>query len=119
MIDYVDPIPPLIALFKAGEFKVYGNTFPTNMSSTETALLVRVMGGTDYHRIQLLTRSTSDISAMYELIEASNFLIQNVSRIQGLRATWAERESNPIHSTDQDTGRPEAWCYMRVESLEA
>lgn len=119
MIDFKDPLPPVLALLEAAEFNVYGNAFPANMPPEETALLVKPMGGRGFHRLQFLARSTSDISAMYELIEALNFFERNAGNMTGLRGTWAERESNPVHSVDADTKRPEAWAYVRLEALES
>lgn len=117
MIEYVDPIPPVRQMLDFHyEEKVYGNTFPSNV--TLPAILVRNTGGNGYTRLQLLVRDNSDIAAMTLLIDVMNTLQRNADRIN-LRGVWIERESNPIHAEDEDTGKPEAWCYMRMEHLEA
>ncbi|MED0739020.1 hypothetical protein [Aneurinibacillus thermoaerophilus] len=56
---------------------------------------------------------------MQGLIQAMNTLTRAAGQIQGLRVQWCEPESNPILTTDTDTGKPEAWCYMRLEHIEA
>lgn len=117
MIDYVDPIPPVrkfLSTFMSE--RVYGNIFPS--TTTLPAVLVRNMGGTDYTRLQLLVRATDDIAAMQTLIRAMNFLERNGSAISGLRVLWIERETAPISSVDQDSNKPEAWAYVRLEHLE-
>lgn len=117
MIDYVDPIPAVVRVLNAVfQERVYGNTFPD--SPAMPSILVRSTGGTDYTRLQLLTRGTTDMEAMGLLIRATNELMRNSSNI-GLQGVWIERESNPISAVDEDTGRPEAWCYLRMEHLEA
>jgi hypothetical protein len=118
MIDYKDPVAPIIRLLKPliDPVRVYGNTFPSN--TILPALLVKTAGGYGYTRIQIIARDNSDIQAMSNCIEASNILIRNAANIQGLRTFWAERETNPIASVDDDTGKQEAWCYIRLEHLE-
>jgi hypothetical protein len=117
-MEYVDPIPPIIRFMKPYlPYRIYGNRFASNPELP--SLLVRSMGGTDYYRIQLVCRSDSDISAMSGLIQAMNLLERDAQYIQGLRVLWAERESNPIHDIDSDTGKPEAWCYIRLEAMES
>lgn len=118
MIDYVDPIPPVRKLLDdLMDERVYGNTFPTSVSLP--AILVRNAGGIDYTRVQLLARANDDIQAMKSLISAMNLLERNASSIINLRGVWVERESNPLPDKDPDTGKPEAWCYMRMDHLEA
>lgn len=118
MIDYVDPIPPVIRVLKPFfSVRIYGNQFPSSVSLP--AILIRNAGGNDYTRLQLLVRGNSDIEVMQLLIEAMNTLQRNAAYIQGLSGVWIERESNPLPDTDEDTGKPEAWCYMRMEHLEA
>ncbi|MED4284338.1 hypothetical protein P4679_20665 [Priestia megaterium] len=56
---------------------------------------------------------------MSKLINCVNLLEAQSASIQGLRVEWCEREGNPIPSRDEDTDKPEAWCYMRLEHLEA
>ena len=117
MIDYVDPIPPVVKLLSSlFDEKVYGNTMPNNPALP--CILVRNMGGTDYTRLQLLVRGRSDIEAMVLCINAMNDLRRFASRIQ-LRGVWIEKETNPISDIDEDTKRPEAWCYLRMEHLES
>lgn len=119
MIEYVDPIPPVLRmlspLFK-DRARVYGNTFPTSFSLP--AILLRNAGGDEYTRLQVLVRGNSDIEVMRLLIDVMNTLERNASSID-LRGVWIEKESNPLPDRDEDTGKPEAWCYMRMEHLEA
>lgn len=118
MIEYKDPVPPVRSLLDAlMDERVYGNTFPT--SPVLPALLVRNAGGNEYTRIQLLARANDDITAMQVLIRAMNLFEANGQAVQGLRVLWVEKESNPIPDRDDDTGKFEAWCYMRMEHLEA
>lgn len=117
-MDYVDPIPPVINLLKNGlDVRVYGNRFPAN--AEVPSVLVRTAGGTDYTRLQVIARANSDFEAMDNLIRATNYLSNNAAHIQGIKVFWLERESNPIHDVDEDSGKPEAWGYMRLEHLEA
>jgi len=120
MIDYKDPIPPVIRLLTPafeGRFSIYGNRFPDHVGSP--AVLIRTVGGTDYYRLQLLARAESDITAMETLIDVMNYLERYGNNVDGIQTLWCERESNPIPDTDEDTGKPQAWCYMRLESMEA
>lgn len=119
MIEYVDPVPPVVQFLSAriSTMKVYGNTFP--QSPVLPALLVRSAGGNGYTRLQLICRASRDYEAMQGLIQAMNTLTRAAGQIQGLRVQWCEPESNPILTTDTDTGKPEAWCYMRLEHIEA
>lgn len=118
MIDYVDPIPPVRRLLDSYmEERVYGNQFPS--SPVLPAVLVRNTGGNDYTRIQLLVRADDDIQAMSILIKAMNTLERYTAHITGIRVIWIEKESNPLPDRDEDTGKPEAWAYMRMEHLEA
>lgn len=117
-MEYVDPIPPIIRFMKPYlPYRVYGNRFSTDIKLP--SLLVRSMGGTDGYRIQLICRADTDISAMSGLVQAMNLLESDAQYIQGLRVLWAERESNPIHDIDNDTRKPEAWCYIRLEAMES
>lgn len=117
MIDYVDPIPPILRFYSALlDAPVEGNTFS---SSSVPALLVRNAGGNGFTRVQLIYRAEKDYEAMGGLIHAMNLLERNAAIIEGLRVSWCEREANPIPSVDDDTGKPEAWCYMRLEHLES
>lgn len=117
MIEYVDPIPPVVKLLnKLFDERVYGNTMPENPALP--CILVRNMGGSDSTRLQLLVRGRSDIEAMALLIRAMNNLIRFASRVE-LRGVWIEKESSPIMAIDEDTKRPEAWAYLRMEHLES
>jgi hypothetical protein len=119
MIRYVDPVPPAIRLLKAhfdSRLRIYGNTFPSNIALP--ALLVKQAGGTDYYRLQLLSRANDDITAMTFLIEAMNYLLMYGQFMTGIRVKWVSRESNPIPSVDTDSGKPEAWCYLNIEAME-
>jgi hypothetical protein len=117
MIDYKDPIPPLFQFLDARvDVHVYGNQW---INPTLPALLVKNAGGNGYTRVQLLARSETDYEAMSVLIQAMNLLERYASSISGLQVVWCEKESNPIPSQDVDTGKAEAWCYMRLEHLEA
>lgn len=118
MIYYVDPVPPLINLLKPSiQARVYGNTIPA--SAPLPCVLIKNAGGSDYTRIQLLARAATDIEAMKFLILSMNILIQNAAYIRGLRVFDIQKEINPINSIDEDTGKPEAWCYLRMEHLES
>lgn len=117
MINYIDPIPPIVRLLDSLFVeRVYGNRIPA--AAAIPCILVKNAGGSDYTRLLLLTRTDSDISAMVLLIEAMNDLIRNAANVQGLRVIDISKEVNPISSIDQDTGKPEAWCYLRLEHLE-
>lgn len=118
MIDYVDPIPSVVQLLNAyfNDFNIYGNSFPPNISLP--SILVKSAGGNDYIRLMILVRSRTDITAMSTLIDVMNYLERYGQHMQGIRVKWVEREQNPVPQTDQDSGLPEAWCYMRVEALE-
>jgi hypothetical protein len=116
-MEYVDPIPPVRSyLDKYMPMRVYGNRF--SLTPELPSLLVRSMGGTEAYRIQLVCRSDSDISAMNGLVQAMNMLVREAQYIEGLNVLWAEIEANPIHDIDPDTQKPEAWCYIRLESME-
>lgn len=120
MIKYVDPIPPILRLLSANfskRFTIYGNTFPNTVRLP--ALLVRTAGGNNVYRVQLLSRANDDITAMSNLIDAMNYLEQYGQHMTGIRVQWVSRESNPIPSVDTDSGKPEAWCYINIEALEA
>ncbi|MGG1571597.1 hypothetical protein [Fictibacillus sp. NRS-1165] len=118
MIGYKDPIPPVRKLLDDYmEPRIYGNTFPT--TTTLPAVLVKSAGGVNFSRIQLVARATNDLDAMQLCIQCMNLLLQRFDEIRGLRVIWMEAESNPIPSFDDDTGRPEAWCYLRMENIEA
>lgn len=116
MIEYVDPIPPVVRLLNnLIDESVYGNTMPDNPRLP--CILIRNAGGSDYTRLQMLTRGKSDIEAMNLLIRGINELIRNASFV-GLRGVWIDMETNPISAVDEDTGRPEAWAYLRMDHIE-
>ncbi|MEP9408568.1 hypothetical protein ABKP09_19815 [Peribacillus frigoritolerans] len=117
-MDYIDTIPSVIKLLKTLlNVRVYGNRFPANPELP--SLMVRSAGGTDYTRLQLIARSNSDSEAMSLVINALNRLETNAAFLSGIRVVWAERESIPVPDMDEDTGKPEAWGYIRLEHLEA
>lgn len=119
MINYMDPIPPLIQALKpfVEPARVYGNTIPA--SATLPCVLIKNAGGTDYTRLMLLARANSDIEAMRLCIKGMNTLVRNAAYIRTLRVLDISKEVNPISSVDADTGKPEAWCYLRMEHLES
>lgn len=120
MINYVDPIPPIIRLLNKpfqNRLTIYGNTFPLS-NIRLPAVLVKTAGGSGSYRIQLLSRANDDITAMKNLIDVMNFFERNGQNMTGIRVKWVGRESNPIPSVDTDSGKPEAWCYMTVEAME-
>ncbi|MBH8599072.1 MULTISPECIES: hypothetical protein [unclassified Thermoactinomyces] len=117
MIQYVDPIPPIVTFLsvRLNRISVYGNIAKNPVLP---ALIVKSAGGAGFSRIQLLARAEKDFEAMELLIQTMMLLEQYANQIQGIRVTWCGRESNPFPSVDQDTGTPEAWCYMRLEHVE-
>lgn len=119
MIDYVDPIPPITRFFNLffEDIRVYGNTFPKNV--TIPCLLVRPAGGTNYSRIQLIARSQRDYEAMDILVRAMNYMERSAQAVKDLDVLWCSKESHPIPDVDSDSGAAEAWCYMRLEHMEA
>lgn len=118
MVAYLDPVPAVVRFFadRMPDVNIYGNRFPESVGLP--ALLVKAAGGTDYSRIQLLYRAGTDYDAMQGVISAMNMLTHGAAGIRALRGAWAEPESKPIPDQD-DTGKPEAWCYMRLEHFEA
>lgn len=119
MIDYLDPIPPIVQFFadRMPDVNVFGNRFPVSVALP--ALLVKGAGGTDYSRIQLLYRAGTDFDAMQGVISAMNMLERSAAGIRALRGAWCQPETKPIPDVDGDTGKPEAWTYMRFEHFEA
>jgi hypothetical protein len=118
MIDYIDVIPPLVQFLRARlGFDIYGNTFPNSFSLP--ALVVKNAGGTDFTRLQLLARAGKDHEAMQVLIDSINLLERYANQIKGIRVIWCVRETNPVPSIDPDNNVAQAWCYMRLEHLEA
>lgn len=117
-MKYIDPIPAVVRFLNdVMGVRVYGNSFP-NMP-TLPALLVRTTGGINYTRLQILARADDDISAMSICIRALNFLERNPSYLHGITLKYIQREQNPIHARDEDTGKPESWCYVLLHHLEA
>jgi len=118
MIDYVDPVPPVVRFLSTylPDIQIHGNQFS---NPTYPALLVKNTGGIDYTRIQLRCRAQKDYEAMNGLIHAMNTLTRYAANISGLRVMWCGKETNPIPSEDADSNMQEAWCYMRLEHLEA
>lgn len=119
MIDYVDPIPSITKFLNIymDDVRVYGNTFPTDTSIP--SVLVRTAGGTNYTRIQLIARARQDYQAMDLLIKTMNRMERSAQAIKDINVLWCSKESLPIPDVDQDSGAAEAWCYMRLEHLEA
>lgn len=117
MIDYVDPIVPLVKfLTPMYTERIYGNTIPSNAELP--VILLRNAGGSDYTRLQVLVRGRSDIEAMHLCIDVMNTLIRHGQSID-LRGAWIQKEVSPISSVDQDTNRPESWGYLRIDHIEA
>ncbi|WP_153465129.1 hypothetical protein [Sediminibacillus terrae] len=117
MIDYVSPIPAAVQLLDVRmEIPVIGNSFPREQ--TYPAVLLRAAGGTGYSRIQVISRAESDIDAELNMAKAINLLERYAYLMEGIRVISCIRDSNPIPSIDDDTGKPEFWCYMRLEHLE-
>ena len=117
-MEYIDTIPSVVKFLKnlVGT-RVYGNRFPANAELP--SLMVRSAGGTDFTRLQLIARANSDSEAMSLVIKAINQLETNASYLTDIRVLWIERESVPVPDMDDDTGKPEAWGYLRLEHLEA
>ncbi|USK72716.1 hypothetical protein [Peribacillus asahii] len=89
-MEYIDPIPHVVALLKNAGITVYGNAFQPN--PVLPAVLVRVAGGTGYTRLQLISRAEADYEAMANLITAMNYLERNAQFIQGIRVLWIEKK---------------------------
>ncbi|MCQ2010546.1 hypothetical protein NOM01_11015 [Sporolactobacillus sp. STSJ-5] len=119
MIDYVDPIPPVLKFFKTyiPNVPVYGNEIPTG--ATLPVLMIKNAGGSDYTRLQLLVRAVSSSQATQALIRAMNMIERYAGNIQGLDVMWCQHETAPMPDIDDDTGKPESWCYMRLDNCEA
>jgi len=119
VVVYKDPIPFIYAFLDAkfgDRLTFYGNTFPSQIRLP--SIIIRTTGGIDAYRIQLLSRANDDITAMNSLVDVMNYLVGYGQWIPGIRVKWVQRESLPIPSVDQDSGKPEAWCYIRLEALE-
>ncbi|MBX6333715.1 hypothetical protein IRY61_00025 [Candidatus Saccharibacteria bacterium] len=119
MIDYVDPVPPVLKFFGLymPDVPSYGISIPA--TAKLPVLLVRNAGGSDYTRLQLLARADSPAQATQVLIRAMNTLERYAGNINGLGVTWCQHESSPIADTDEDTNKSESWCYMALYNLEA
>lgn len=119
MIDYVDPIPPVLNFFKVymPDIKFYGNTIPVGV--TLPVVAIKNAGGSNYTRLQLLARADSVVQATQVLIRAMNTLERCAGNIQGLDVTWCQHETAPLPDMDDDTGKPESWCYMKLDNIEA
>ncbi|SEA53887.1 hypothetical protein SAMN05421743_105219 [Thalassobacillus cyri] len=118
MIEYVSPIPAAVQLLERRmEAPVIGNRFPAGQ--IYPALLIRAAGGTDYSRLQILSRAGDDITAELNIVKAINMLERYAYQLDPIRVESCIRESNPIPTIDEDTGKPEFWCYMRLNHLEA
>lgn len=117
MIQYIDVIPPIINfLSNRMDTNVYGNRFPADVQIP--ALLVRSVGGKGFTRLQLIYRAEKDFEALEGCIQAANILEAQAGQIDGIRVLWCEKDTAPISDMDND-GKQEAWCYMRLEHLEA
>ncbi|MFI8709943.1 hypothetical protein ACIGHG_23525 [Bacillus sp. NPDC077411] len=118
MIDYIDPIPHVVRFFKIFGVTCYGNSFPINVKYP--CICVKSAGGRGFTRLQVTSRSEKDdIEAMQVLINAINILERHTSSITGLKVQWCEKEGTPTPSFDTEANKPQAWCYMRLEHLEA
>lgn len=119
MIDYVDPVPPVIRFFKlyVPDIKPYGTTIPA--TATLPCLLIKNAGGNGYTRLQLLVRADTDAQAMSGLIRSMNAIERYAANIDTLSVEWCEKDSGPFPDVDMDTSKPEAWCYMKLKHLEA
>lgn len=116
-MKYVDVIPPLIKLIKNFfDFRIYGNMFPPD--AVLPSVMIRTAGGNGYTRLQIIARAHTAQEAMNNLIAFMNQL-ESLSSIPGVQTIWIEREQNPMPDMDEDTQKPEAWVYMRLEHLEA
>lgn len=119
MIDYVDPIPPVIQFYQSRvDVNVQGNML---MPETPLPVLLVKNAGSNGRstRLQLLARSDNDIEAMQTLIHAMNLLERDCRLIQGLQIEDCHRDSGPFPDTDDDSKKPEAWCYMLLYHLES
>ncbi|MDA4083847.1 hypothetical protein [Bacillus cereus] len=118
MINYIDPIPHIVHFFKIFDVTCYGNTFPKN--AKYPSICVKIAGGKGFTRLQVTSRSEKDdIEAMNVLINAINILECHTASIRGIQVQWCEKEGNPTSLFDTEANKPQAWCYMRLEHLEA
>ncbi len=129
MIDYVDPVPPIMKLLRnqmaadvASGVKIVGGMFGGDEKGP--ALSIKPAGGASsvpepYSRIQLLARSDSDSKSLALVIKACNALERYYDLIEGLRVKTIRVETRPIDTRDGDTNLPESWCYVIVEHMEA
>lgn len=59
-----------------------------------------------------------DIQAIELLINVGNFLKMNQEAIEGVTMKSIAFQTTPIPDYDEDTEKPGAWCYMRIDYLE-
>ncbi|WP_248499324.1 hypothetical protein [Staphylococcus aureus] len=129
MIDYIDPVPPVLKFLKlymaaevAGGVTIVGGMFEADERGP--ALSVKLAGGAPdigepYSRIQFLARSDSDVQSLNLVIKACNTIARYFDHIQGLRVKSVRIETRPIDTRDADTNLPESWCYVVIEHMEA
>lgn len=119
MIDYMDPVPPVLRFFKlyVPDILAYGISIPA--TAALPCLLVKNTGGVGYTRFELLCRANADSQAMSGLIRCMNALERYAANLDTLSVEWCERDGGPYPDMDEDTSKPEAWCYMKLKHLEA
>lgn len=129
MIDYVNPVKPIMDFLRAqmasdiaNGVDIVGGMFSGDERGP--ALSIKLAGGAPeasepYSRIQLLARCAVDYEATALVVKASNVLARSYDLIQDLRVKSVRIETRPIDTRDSDTQLPESWVYVIVEHMEA
>lgn len=116
-MDYVDCTVPVMRMLQAA-FKGEIKSFRAYKRESGAALPCLIVRQVSSNTLQLSMIAEDDIQAIELLIDIGNFLKMNQEAIEGVTMKSIAFQTTPIPDYDEDTEKPGAWCYMRIDYLE-
>lgn len=117
-MDFVDPTTMLVKFFKNSfedQIKSF-RSFKIESGVELPCLKVKTVGNST---IQLLVRADGDIEAAAICTEVANYLKRNHASVEGVNIFDAKFQTIVQPDFDEDTKKPEAWCYMNINYFES
>lgn len=117
-MDYVDASGSVMQFLEAAfsdDFRSF-RSWKIEAKAMLPCLLVKTIGKGS---IQLLVRADDDIEALEKCTEVGNYLKRNFADIDEVNIFDIDFQMPPIPNVDDETGKNEAWCYMRISYFES
>ncbi|GBD73723.1 putative uncharacterized protein [Tetragenococcus halophilus subsp. halophilus] len=115
-MDFVNATLPLVHFFD--ETLDLFQSVRANKLDSDAPLPALMIKQVNRTTIQIIVRSDDDIEAMNLCEFIGNDIKRNFDRVKGINIFDIDFQTTPTPDLDEETDKPECWCYLDIKYFE-